>query len=361
MKCRALTQKTALILASVALLNATHADARNAINVVQSGKTAPMTATSTRYLAVAVRNDEKLDKLLLNAAKAGKVEEAIAILQNGANPNVADKGGLTALMWASQNGKPDLVRALLQMGANANAVNKKGQTALYLAMTIGAAKKKKKFGNLGGMLGGAVADNVLGGGLGNYGADAAWASTLLGSGGLDDLLGNNLKALLNDAAFDLRGKNGWKAVIGTALQGDLKSDGAYGMQRLLSGSRLDAKGWINLMGAVKGSNGDVLRAISHIDGARSAQWAQFVDVASRGDVRAVTNLMNDAQMRLLLAQATQGFLSASGELPANAAKTIVSSLLQKGANAATLDKDGRTALQLAQARGWNDVAALLQR
>ncbi|HVF85083.1 MAG TPA: ankyrin repeat domain-containing protein [Abditibacteriaceae bacterium] len=322
---------------------------------------------STRYVPVAVKNDAKLDKALLNAAKNNEVESAISLLQNGANPNTADKGGMTALMFASQGGKPELVQALLDMGANANAVNKKGQTALHLATTIGAPKpKKSKLGGLGGMFGSAVASSVvsgsLGGGLGDLGGAGSWASSLLGGGSVDSLLGSNLQGLLSGGPFNLAGKSGWSAIIGTALQGDLKNNGAFGMQNLLAGGgRLDANNWIGLVGAVKGSNVNVLNAMSNIGGAGNAQWSQFMSAAASGDVASVTNLMGDSKMRPLLNQAMQGFSAASGELPANAAKSIVQSLVQKGANSALADSDGKTAAQLAQARNWNDVAALLQR
>ena len=298
------------------------------------------TTSSTRYVAVPLKNDAKLDKSLLEAARDGKDTDAIAILQGGANPNAADKGLVTPLMFAAQNGKPELVRALLDMGADSKAVNKKGQSALHFATMIGQPKPKKRgFGGLGKMLGGAVLGNAVNGSLGSVGN----FGSLLGSGGIDSLLGNNLTGLLNGGAFNLGGKSGWTAIIGTALQGDLKSNGAFGLQNMLNSqvNKMGANQWINLVGAVKSSNPQVLAAMSNIGGAGNAQWSQFMQMAASGDVKNVTNLMGDTKMKLLLVQATQGFASASGELPANAAKTIVSSLLQKGANANALDEIGR--------------------
>lgn len=339
------------------------ADTKDAIEVA-----APFAAptSSTRYVAVPLKNDAKLDKSLVNAAKDGKDAEAIALLQSGANPNTADKNNMTPLLFASQNGKPELVRALLDMGANANAVDKNGRSALHFATMIGQPKPKKKgFGGLGKMLGGAVLGNAmgggLGGGLGNLGSGGAWASALLGGGSLDALLGQNLSGLLNGGAFNLGNKNGWTAIIGTALQGDLKNNGAFGMQSLLSGGRMDAGGWINLVGAVKGSNLQVLAAMSNVGGAGNAQWAQFINAAASSDKNAAASMMSDSKMQPLLVQATQGFATASGELPANAAKTIVADLLAKGATANLADNDGKTPSQMAQARSWNDVAALLQK
>lgn len=319
---------------------------------------APTPASSTRYAPVALKNDAKLDKSLLEAARDGKDADAIAILQGGANPNAFDKNGMTPLMFASQNGKPELVRALLDMGADSKAVNKKGQSALHFATMIGQPKpKKKKFGGLGGMLGGAILGNAVSGSLGNMGN----FGSLLGGGGLDGFLGNNLTGLLNGGAFNLGGKSGWMAIIGTALQGDIKSNGAFGLQNIFNGqlNKMGASQWINLVGAVKGSNPQVLAAMSNIGGAGNAQWSQFMQAAAAGDAKSLTGLMGESKMKPLLDQALQGFSAASGELPQNAAKTIVSSLLEKGANANALNGDGKTAAQLLQARDWNDVAALL--
>jgi hypothetical protein len=328
----------------------------------ESESAAAGSASAPRYAPVAVKNDAKLDKSLFEAIKNGEVEAAIQSLQSGANPNASDKGGTTVLMLAAQGGKTELVQALLDMGADPNVANKKGQTALHMVTTLGAPKPKKRgFGALGGMIGQAVGGNLLGGGLGNLGG-GSWASSLLGGGGLDSLLGSNLQGLLGGGAFDLGGKSGWKAIIGTALQGDLKSNGAFGLQKLLGGKgQLDAQGWVGLLGAVKGSNSQVLGAMANIGGAKNAQWSQFLNAAASGDVQSVTGLIKDPQLKPLLDQAMQGFSAASNELPANAAHNIVRSLLEKGANASAADGDGKTAAQLAQAREWNDVAALLQR
>jgi ankyrin repeat protein len=70
---------------------------------------------------------------LLKAISSGNVEEAIAALTAGANPNAKGKDGMTALMLAAQSGKTDLVQKLLDLGADPNATNKAGQTALHLA------------------------------------------------------------------------------------------------------------------------------------------------------------------------------------------------------------------------------------
>lgn len=64
------------------------------------------------------------------------------LLQKGANPNLTDSTGKTALMYACDGFAGDLVfplpqervNLLLQAGANPNEVDKKGQTALFYAV-----------------------------------------------------------------------------------------------------------------------------------------------------------------------------------------------------------------------------------
>jgi ankyrin repeat protein len=56
------------------------------------------------------------------------------LLQKGANPNVADKNGLTPLMLATQLGFADGANWLLDKGAKIDARNRGGETALILAV-----------------------------------------------------------------------------------------------------------------------------------------------------------------------------------------------------------------------------------
>lgn len=317
-------------------------------------------ATAKTAVITAVIDNPKLNKALLDDLKNGRWEKALQGLAAGANPNAQAKDGMTALMLAAQGGKPDVVNALLEKGAQVNLTNKAGQTALHLATTIGQPKpKKKRFGGFGGLLGGAA----MGGAMGGLGDKAGLASSLLGSGGVDALLGDNLKGLLQSGVFDLSGTSGWKAVIGTALQGDLKNGGAMGIQNLLGGSNIDAQGWVNLLSSVKSSNTDVFSAMGNLAGGAgiegTQQWTQFLGAASAGDLTAVQGLMGNQEFAPLLGQALQGLTSATDELPANAARKIIGQLVEKGADFKVVDKTGKTAAELLEARGWEDVSALL--
>lgn len=74
-----------------------------------------------------------LDLNLLEAVKRGAAAAALAFLARGANPDTADAGGGTVLIWAVARGDADVVRVLLGGGADINRADGKGITPLKLA------------------------------------------------------------------------------------------------------------------------------------------------------------------------------------------------------------------------------------
>lgn len=56
------------------------------------------------------------------------------LTDRGANPNIADKKGVTPLMLASQLGEVSLVEALIKVGAQVELTNRAGETPLILAV-----------------------------------------------------------------------------------------------------------------------------------------------------------------------------------------------------------------------------------
>lgn len=79
---------------------------------------------------------ELIDKLI-NAAAAGKTEKVREILDTGADFDMQDKYGETALMWAAACGYTDTVKLLLNAGANTNLQDRDGWTALSRATVNG--------------------------------------------------------------------------------------------------------------------------------------------------------------------------------------------------------------------------------
>ncbi|KKK72061.1 hypothetical protein LCGC14_2907670 [marine sediment metagenome] len=59
------------------------------------------------------------------------------LIETGADVNVQNKWGETALMWASYEGHPEVVELLIERGANINAMDSNGYTALMWALKKG--------------------------------------------------------------------------------------------------------------------------------------------------------------------------------------------------------------------------------
>lgn len=54
---------------------------------------------------------------IFQAVKAGNVAEVKMLIKAGADVNAKDKGGTTALIWASKGGHPEIVELLKEAGA----------------------------------------------------------------------------------------------------------------------------------------------------------------------------------------------------------------------------------------------------
>ena len=72
--------------------------------------------------------DEDKTKMLVVAGAYHSTDAAIALLDGGANPNVADRTGKTPLHLAAQSGALDLVKKLISKGADLNAKTAKAPT-----------------------------------------------------------------------------------------------------------------------------------------------------------------------------------------------------------------------------------------
>jgi ankyrin repeat protein len=61
-------------------------------------------------------------------------EIVLLLLQHGADVNRVNYNGATALLYASAGGDPDIMRTLQKSGANVQVKDKMGQTALHWAV-----------------------------------------------------------------------------------------------------------------------------------------------------------------------------------------------------------------------------------
>lgn len=81
--------------------------------------------------------DDKHKKGLLESANKGHVEVVRLLLRYKAEPDMRDKDGITALMFACYHGHLGAVKALLNAGSNADFRSKEKKTALQLAKSSG--------------------------------------------------------------------------------------------------------------------------------------------------------------------------------------------------------------------------------
>ncbi|MEM4367206.1 MAG: ankyrin repeat domain-containing protein [Candidatus Anstonellales archaeon] len=64
------------------------------------------------------------------------VEEVLKLVLEGANLDLQDNDGRTALIWATMNNNKGVVELLVKLGANLDLQNKYGRTALMVAALI---------------------------------------------------------------------------------------------------------------------------------------------------------------------------------------------------------------------------------
>ena len=81
----------------------------------------------------AMKGQEDLNRMLHHAALNGKTDEAIRLLDRGADPD-AMINGTTPLHWAAYSGHTDLASVLLDRGANVNSEDDLGRTPLHVAI-----------------------------------------------------------------------------------------------------------------------------------------------------------------------------------------------------------------------------------
>jgi len=76
----------------------------------------------------------------LNAARHGRTQEIVSLLQRGVDPNAIDRQNNSLLILAAREGHPDTVKALLAGGADPSYRNQAGDSALMLATLKGEQK-----------------------------------------------------------------------------------------------------------------------------------------------------------------------------------------------------------------------------
>jgi uncharacterized protein len=102
------------------------------LKAAESGQAAEVRRLLGDGANVQVRDREGRTALAI-AAYYDNAEMAEALLEHGADPNAREYDGWTPLMRAAKNGNLEVLRVLLKHGANVNAQGLNGESALKLA------------------------------------------------------------------------------------------------------------------------------------------------------------------------------------------------------------------------------------
>jgi ankyrin repeat protein len=91
-------------------------------------------------LILASANFAVAESEVADAAMQRKTEEVRRLVQDGADVNLGQADGATALHWAAYHGNADLAELLLEAGADVSAANRNGSTPMWLAANQGHAR-----------------------------------------------------------------------------------------------------------------------------------------------------------------------------------------------------------------------------
>ncbi|CAK9298923.1 unnamed protein product [Gordionus sp. m RMFG-2023] len=97
---------------------------------------------------------------LLLASQLGNVKMVKALLSKGADANLANNLGKTAISYAAQKGSTDIVKTLLKSGADPNLKDAHGNTPLLEAIKAGVSSTLTG-GQSGGGVGKSMMDGVV--------------------------------------------------------------------------------------------------------------------------------------------------------------------------------------------------------
>ena len=291
----------------------------------------------------AMANDS--NSQLIEAVKAGEVQDVWSLLEKDANCNAKDTAGFTALMYASDKGNAVVVRFLLEKGANVNAQAGPNLTALAFAAIKGHAEVVRELCSKG-----ANANSKD-----NKGASVLTAAAQEGHIETVRILLDN-GADPNSADRDgwtplmAAASNGQTEIIKILLQRDvnLQAETDDGMMALHAAAQEGCVEAINLL----------LKNNSDVNAKTHKGNTALIMASDYGHKRAVkallangadVNLKNDTGGTALIAAAQKGFLE------------IVETLLSSGADSSTETTNGWTALKLAEEYGHSEVVKLMER
>jgi len=83
------------------------------------------------------REIQRMSAHIVSAAEKGNTDEAIGLLERGADPDAVDENGVPALVWSARRGDMRLIDELLRRGAKPDSADGKGTTPLMWAVREG--------------------------------------------------------------------------------------------------------------------------------------------------------------------------------------------------------------------------------
>ena len=285
---------------------------------------------------------------LRTALRAGDVAEVKTLLRKGVELNAKEADQLPLLLDAVLNSNAACVKALLEQGADPNITDRTGNTALMLAVADPAKLKLL-------LERGAPVNAVNGAGRSALLLAAAQRRALPA-----------VKVLLSKGArVNQQDENGYTALLWIARQGDVET------LRLLLAQGADIQARVK-KGTVALENG--ANALDLACSSRNVRAVKLllehgasVDKSGRPLINAAMDGSLDI-VKLLVAQGVSANVAdplsftalMHATLSENASLELLKLLLERGADPQAKARDGNTALGYAKRKGWQAAITLLQ-
>ena len=296
----------------------------------------PLLLVAMLLCSVASAQDHSIN----SAIRDGDLKQVKTLLE-GANLNAQDGDGTTLLMYAVANAGADCVKVLLDKGADPNLNNKAGATALMWA--VNDLKKVQLLLDKGAHVNAVSKDEKSPLGLAlNLPNSLPVAQALLAKG-----------ANVNQAD-----KRGFTPLMFAGFSGNLE------LIQLLLAKGADPK--------AKTKDGfNYLSAMANSTNPAAVKWAveQGLDVKDKKETILIAPAMNGALdiVQFLLTKGADANLPDEigytplmhAVLTESSSLALVKLLLEHGADAKVKAKDGLTALSFAKRKGWSEVITLL--
>jgi len=296
------------------------------------------------------------------ATAHGNLEIVSFLLDNGADPDIRRRDGMTPLHWAAIEQHAEIAKLLLQCGASLRCTDQKGRTALHHAARAGSADLLKLFIEEGG-------DPTVEDDEGHTPDRSLLIYQLLAAVNAGDIDRVRAIAEANPALIDCQNEHvDGLSGARTALQLACRK-GEARIAKLLIDSGADtglrtSTGWTPLhFAAQRGTVSIVkylLKSQASVDARNNEGWTPLHTAAENNRKAAVEALVDHgADVNATDFEVRQTPLHQAVQWNRNC-QAIVLLLIGAGADVNRRDRDGMTALVLAEASGPNEVANLLR-